>query len=129
MAQSQNTKVDYTDRATNLDGLTSGGNVMLGDVAFEYYNEKNVEDYIQIPWDEVDYVSASVIAKKTIPRFAIFVKDGRHFTFSTGDNKACLRAIREHVPAERLLRSPSFFQVVGAGAKGLWDNTVGRLGR
>ena len=102
--------------------------MILVDVALAYYNEKNFEYFIQIPWDEVDYVSASVIAKKTIPRFAIFVKDGRHFTFSTGDNKACLRAIREHVPAERLLRSPSFFQVVGACAKGLWNNTVGRLG-
>ncbi len=129
MAQSQNTEVYYTDRATSLDGLTSGGNVMLGDRAFEYYNEKNVEDYIQIPWDEVDHVSASVVAGKMIPRFAIFVKGGRHFSFSTGDNKACLRAIRKHVPAERLLRSPSFFQVVGAGAKGLWNGTIGRLGR
>ena len=49
--------------------------VMLGNKAFEFYNEKNPEDYIQIPWDEIDYVAASVLfGGKKIARFAIFIK-------------------------------------------------------
>ncbi len=131
MAQSQNTKVEYVDKASFLNGLTKAGQVMLGDKAFEFYNDRNPEDYIQIPWEEIDYVSAEVIGK-SIPRFAIFIKEATpegsqrrvwkaqgHFTFSTKDNKACLRAIREHVPADRLLRSPNFLDVAKHGVKSL----------
>ena len=57
MAQSQNSTVDLATPATCLMGLTSHGNVMVGNKAFEYYNERNPEDYIQIPWDEVDYIA------------------------------------------------------------------------
>ena len=61
MAQSQNSTVDLATPATCLMGLTSHGNVMVGNKAFEYYNERNPEDYIQIPWDEVDYIAAEVL--------------------------------------------------------------------
>lgn len=59
---------------------------MVGDKAFEFYNEKNKEDFIQIPWEEIDYISASVYFNKKIARFAIFTKNNGHFTFSTRDN-------------------------------------------
>ena len=114
MAQSQNSSVDLTIRATSFAGLGTYGNVLVGNAAFEFYNERNPEDYIQIPWDEVDYISAEVIGKR-ITRFAIFVKSGNHFSFSTRDNKACLRAVREYVPEDRMVRSPSFFGVIKAG--------------
>ena len=71
MAQSQNSSVDLTIRATSFAGLGTYGNVLVGNAAFEFYNERNPEDYIQIPWDEVDYISAEVIGKR-ITRFAIF---------------------------------------------------------
>lgn len=120
MAQSQNSSVEYTDVASSYNGLPTHGNVMLGNAAFEYYNEKNTEDYIQIPWEEIDYVAAEVLPGKRIPRFAIFTKDNGHYTFAAKDNKACLRAIREHVPAERLQRSPSFADVAKAGVKSIF---------
>lgn len=63
MAQSLNSKVDLTVKASCHNGLGSTGHVMVGDQAFEYYNVRNVEDYVQIPWDEVDYISASVLFK------------------------------------------------------------------
>ena len=66
MAQSQNTKVDFSIKATSLNGLTNYGDVMVGDKAFEFYNEKNKEDFIQIPWEEIDYISASVYFNKKI---------------------------------------------------------------
>ena len=67
MAQSQNTKVELTTPASSFSGLSSYGNVMVGDRAFEYYNEKNVEDYIQIPWDQIDHVAASVMYGNCVP--------------------------------------------------------------
>ncbi len=115
MAQSQNTKVDYNCKATSLQGLSTYGDVLVGDRAFEFYNEKNPQDYIQIPWDEVDHVSASVVFGKRVTRFAIFTRESGHFTFSTRDNKATLRAVREYVGAECMVRSASFIEVVGAG--------------
>ena len=119
MVQSQNTKVDYTERASSLSGLTTYGDVMVGNAAFEFYNERNPEDYIQIPWDQVDYVAAEVLPGKKIARFAIFTKENGHFSFSTRDNKATLRAMRAYIPEDRLQRSPSFADVMKAGAKSL----------
>lgn len=119
MAQSQNSKVDLTIKATSFQGLGTYGDVMVGNAAFEFYNEKNPEDYIQIPWSEIDYVAAEVLPGKKISRFAIFTKENGHFAFSTRDNKACLRAMRAYVSEDRLRRSPSFLDVVKAGAKSL----------
>lgn len=69
--------------------------VLVGDEAFEYYNDKNVNDYIQIPWSEVTEIMASVRFKgKWIPRFAVVTKNNGNFIFSTRDNKKTLRAVR-----------------------------------
>lgn len=119
MAQSQNSSVDLAIKATSFQGLTTYGDVMVGNAAFEFYNERNPEDYIQIPWDQVDYVAAEVLPGKKIARFAIFTKENGHFSFSTRDNKATLRAMRAYVPEDRLQRSPSFADVMKAGAKRL----------
>lgn len=119
MAQSQNSSVDLALKATSFQGLTTYGDVMVGNAAFEFYNEKNPEDYIQIPWDQVDYVAAEVLPGKKIARFAIFTKENGHFSFSTRDNKATLRAMRAYIPGDRLQRSPSFADVMKAGAKSL----------
>lgn len=119
MAQSQNSKVDLAIKATSFQGLTTYGDVMVGNAAFEFYNERNPEDYIQIPWDQVDYVAAEVLPGKKIARFAIFTRENGHFSFSTRDNKATLRAMRAYVPEDRLQRSPSFADVMKAGAKSL----------
>ena len=119
MAQSQNSSVDLAVKATSFQGLTTYGDVMVGNAAFEFYNERNPEDYIQIPWDQVDYVAAEVLPGKKIARFAIFTKENGHFSFSTRDNKATLRAMRAYVPEDRLQRSPSFADVMKAGAKSL----------
>ena len=124
MVQSQNTKVDYTERASSLSGVATYGDVMVGDRAFEFYNERNKEDFIQIPWDEVDYVAAEVLPGNKIVRFAIFTKENGHFDFSTRDNKATLRAMREHLPEDLLQRSPSLLDVLKAGVRSL-----SRLGR
>ena len=119
MAQSQNSSVDLAIKAPSFQGLTTYGDVMVGNAAFEFYNERNPEDYIQIPWDQVDYVAAEVLPGKKIARFAIFTKENGHFSFSTRDNKATLRAMRAYVPEDRLQRSPSFADVMKAGAKSL----------
>lgn len=121
MAQSLNTKVDITIQGTSYLGISDYGKVMIGDKAFEFYNDRNVEDYIQIPWEEVDYISASVMfGGKWISRFAIFTKQNGHFSFSTRDNKKTLRAINRYIESNRLVRSMTFFQVIKRGVKSLF---------
>ena len=48
MAQSLNTKVIYTTKANAFVGWIGNkhGDILVGDFAFEFYNEKNPEDYI-----------------------------------------------------------------------------------
>ncbi|MFR8980202.1 DUF956 family protein [Catenibacterium sp.] len=122
MAQSQNTKVDYSIKATSLNGLTNYGDVMVGDKAFEFYNEKNKEDFIQIPWEEIDYISASVYFNKKIARFAIFTKNNGHFTFSTRDNVKTLQVVGNHFPKEKMYRSPTFFTIIKRGLRYIFDS-------
>lgn len=127
MAQSLNTKVDLTIPATSFMTLASYGSMMLGDRALEFYNERNVEDYIQIPWDEIDHVAASVMfGGRSIPRFAVFTKSNGTYSFSTRDNKATLRLVRDHIGNENVVRSATFLGVVRAGLSGVWRRLTHR---
>ena len=121
MVQSLNKKVDLTIIATSYLGMANYGKVLVGDEAFEYYNDKNVNDYIQIPWSEVTKIMASVMFKgKWIPRFAVVTKNNGNFIFSTRDNKKTLRAVRNYVDPNNMVRSLSFFQVISRGLKSLF---------
>lgn len=112
MVSSQNKNIDLTIKAKHLQGFTSSGNVMVGDKAFEYYNEKNTRDFIQIPWTEVELVTAEVIFKRKIPRFAIHTKQNGDFIFTTVDNKKTLRAINKYIPGDRLRKSLSLIDYI-----------------
>ena len=60
---------------TSYMGLSDYGKIMIGDKGFEFFNDRDVRKYIQIPWEEVDVVIASVMFKgKWIPRFALRTK-------------------------------------------------------
>lgn len=121
MVQSLNTKVDFTIKATSHMGLTTYGNIMIGDRAFEFYNERKVSDYIQVPWEEIEYIAASLLFKgRKISRFVIVTKDSGKYTFSSRDNKALLRAVRQYVDPLKMVRSLSFFDVIKRGVKALF---------
>lgn len=122
MVQSLNTKVDLTIDATSYQGLNSYGKIMIGDKGFEYYNNRNVSDFIQIPWEEVDYVIASVMFKgKRIPRYAIQTKKSGTYTFSSKDPKKVLRAVNQYVKSDHMVRSLSFFDVVKRAVKSFFS--------
>lgn len=119
MVKSQNKKVDLSIKARCLNGFTSDGNIMIGDEAFEFYNEKNIDDFVQIPYKEISFVSASVIFGKKISRFAIHTKENGNFIFTTKDNKKTLRALNNYIDSNKLRRSLSFFEVIKRGFKNL----------
>ncbi|MDO5417510.1 MAG: DUF956 family protein [Lachnospiraceae bacterium] len=118
MVKSLNTKVDLVVNGSSFQGLNSYGKIMIGDKAFEYYNDRNVADFIQIPWEEVDYVIASVLFKgRYIPRYAIRTKRSGTFTFASKEPKKVLRAVNQYIPKERMVHSLSFFQVLTRAVK------------
>ncbi len=111
MVKSINTKVDLTVDATWFRGIASYGKVMIGDKAFEFYNERNIDDYVQIPWNEVTYVVADVhFHGRYIPRFEVRTKQNGNFIFATKNSKRTLRAIRNYIPADHLRRALSLWQ-------------------
>ncbi|WP_373897841.1 DUF956 family protein [Haloimpatiens sp. FM7315] len=113
MIQSLNTKVDFVTDATSFTGIANYGKIMIGDKGFEFYNSRDLNKYIQIPWIEVDYVIASVFLKgKWIPRYAVQTKKSGTYSFASKDAKKVLRVVRKYVDANRLVCSLSFLDVV-----------------
>ncbi|WP_300346480.1 DUF956 family protein [Clostridium sp.] len=121
MIQSLNTKVDLVVDATAFTGLADYGKIMIGDKGFEFYNSSNALKFIQIPWEEVDYVIASIIFKgKWIPRYAIKTKRNGTYSFASKEPKKVLRVVRNYVDSSRIVRSLSFWDVVKRGVKSLF---------
>lgn len=118
MVQSINTKVDMVVDATSYIGFTSYGKIMIGDKGFEFYDDRDANNYIQIPWKEVDYVIASVLFKGNwIPRYAIKTKANGTYTFSSKKPKVLLRAINKYVDSDHIVRSLDFLDVIKRGFK------------
>ncbi|MEH7110167.1 DUF956 family protein [Bacillus sp. JJ1764] len=118
MVQSINSKVDLVIDATSHMGIAEYGKIMIGDKGFEFFNSRDARKFIQIPWEEVDYVIASVMFKgKWIPRYAIQTKRNGTYTFSSKDPKKVLRVIRESVDPSRMVQSLSFFDVLKRGVR------------
>ncbi|MEE5987832.1 DUF956 family protein [Ligilactobacillus equi] len=113
MVQSLNTTRELTDKGTWYKNGPFYGHVMVGDCAFEFYNDTKLQDYIQIPWDEIAYVVADVyFGGKYIPRFEIRTKNNGTFRFSTRNSRATLKAIQAHIPRESLRKAPSVFYLL-----------------
>ena len=119
MAESMNKQVEFVCSATSFQGLHQYGKIMTGDKAFEFYDDRNVENYTQIPWEEITYIVADVaFGGKWLPRFEVQTKSAGNFRFSAGkDTKPLLRACREHVPADHLVRALSMTQKLSRGIK------------
>ncbi|WP_099974417.1 DUF956 family protein [Lactobacillus terrae] len=122
MVQSINTKSDLVINGTSHLGLSDYGKIMVGDKGFEFYSDRNINNYIQLPWDEVDIVIVSVLfGGKWIPRFALKTKTNGTYTFSAKDPKSVLRAIRVYIDPDKIVKSLGFFKVLSNGLKNLFS--------
>lgn len=118
MVQSINTKIDLTIDATSYLGVADYGKIMIGDKGFEFFNNRDARKFVQIPWEEVDYVIASVVFKgKWIPRYAIQTKKNGTYSFASKEPKKVLRAICEYVDPDHMVRSLGFFDVIKRGVR------------
>ena len=121
MAESLNTKVEYACKATSFKGIQEYGKIMVGDKSFEFYDDRNVENYVQIPWEEITYIVADVVlGGKWLPRFEVQTKRNGSFRFSAGkDTKPLLRACREHIPADHIVRALTAGQKLTRGIRSI----------
>ncbi|MBM7710716.1 DUF956 family protein [Enterococcus xiangfangensis] len=118
MVQSINTKIDLTIDATSYLGIADYGKIMIGDNGFEFFNNRDARKFVQIPWEEVDYVIASVVFKgKWIPRYAIQTKKNGTYSFASKEPKKVLRAIREYVDPNHMVQSLGFFDIIKRGVR------------
>ncbi len=124
MAKSLNSKIDLIIKATSYLKLGEYGKIMIGDKAFEFYNDHNINDFIQIPWQEINLIIASIMFKgKWIPRYAIQTKHNGTFSFSSRNPKKVLRVIHKYVDSNHMVRSLTFFQVLKRDLKFLLNKT------
>ena len=110
MAQSINTRVDVVVEATSYQGLTNYGKIMVGDKGFEFFNTRNVNDYIQIPWEEVDYVIASVMFKTERKSHVMRSRQRKTGTFSFS-SKEPKKVLACDQPVYTIRTSGAFFKL------------------
>lgn len=110
MAQSLNTKADLaTDGISYLGMGAKYGKLLVGDKAFEFFNDKNVQDFIQIPWPEVKEVYAQVSGTRIGRRFRVVTTVGT-FDFSSQDAGKILKIMRQYLGDDKVLRMPSLWK-------------------
>lgn len=112
MVQSINHRADFVTKGTSFQGFDEYGQIMVGDQGIEFYSDRNVQKFIQIPWSEVDVVLASVLFKgKWIPRIGIKTKKDGTFMFAAREPKKLLQAIGHYIPHDRMYRSWTIWDV------------------
>ena len=112
MAQSLNSTVELT--TTGVSYLGMGGKVgkfLLGNKGLEFYSDANVEDYIQIPWENIEKIGANVSRNKVSRRFEVFTDKGK-FLFASKDSGKILKVARQHIGNDKVVRMLTLVQVL-----------------
>ena len=120
MAQSINSRVELT--TSGVSYMTFGGKVgkfLLGDKGLEFYPDVNVEQYIQIPWDQIDAIGANVSGKKISRHFEIYTPKSR-FLFASKDSGKILKIARGYIGNEKVVQLPTLLQKFGSWLKNLF---------
>ena len=95
-------------KANSLSGMigNKNGDVLVGDKASEYYNSRNPEDYIQIPWEEIVRVRAQLFFKDTYIRgFFIDTKSAGSYNFVVKNAGKTLKTMRDFLGNEKIVRN------------------------
>ncbi|MBK8155651.1 MAG: DUF956 family protein [Streptococcus sp.] len=112
MAQSLNSTVELT--TTGVSYLGMGGKVgkfLLGNKGLEFYSNANVEDYIQIPWENIEKIGANVSRNKVSRHFEVFTDKGK-FLFASKDSGKILKVARQHIGNDKVVRMLTLVQII-----------------
>lgn len=115
MVQSMNKVVAFQTKGNSFYGGIGAkhGDILMGDVAFEFYNERNTMDYIQIPYSEIQKVRAQVyFGGRYIPSFYVDTHQYGAFKFVLKDAKSALKVFQMYLKPEQLVRSRTLWQKI-----------------
>ena len=120
MAQSLNKVVDLQTTGTSYLSIQGKvGKFLAGDQALEFYSDRNIEDYIQIPWSSVNQIGANVSGRKVSRHFEVLTDKGK-FLFASKDSGAILKIAREKIGNEKVVKLPTLVQIIGCKIKNLF---------
>ena len=112
MAQSLNYTVELTTTGVSYLGMGGkAGKFLLGNKGLEFYSNANVEDYIQIPWENIEKIGANVSRNKVSRHFEVFTDKGK-FLFASKDSGKILKVARQHIGNDKVVRMLTLVQVL-----------------
>ena len=120
MAQSLNKVVDIQTTGTSYLSISGKvGKFLVGDQALEFYADRNVEDYIQIPWSSIHQIGANVSGRKVSRHFEVFTDQG-NFLFASKDSGQILKIARKKLGNDKVVKLPTLLQIIGRKIKNLF---------
>lgn len=113
MAQSLNTRSDFATEAIAYLGFVEYGKIMVGDVAFEFFNDKNVEKNMQFPWTSIKKIEGDVSKNGKIGRqFIVVFHNNSRVRFSSKNAGTILKWARHYLGNDKIVRTASFMDTV-----------------
>ena len=103
----------------HFEVFTDRGKFLVGDQALEFYSDRNIEDYIQIPWTSINQIGANVSGRKISRHFEVFTDQGK-FLFASKDSGKILKIAREKIGNEKVVKLPTLLQIIGRKIKNLF---------
>lgn len=85
MAQSLNKTVEFHTTGVSYLGVGERLENPSRECRFEFYADANIEDYIQIPWQEIERIGANVSGRKISRHFEIYTRESK-FLFASKDS-------------------------------------------
>ena len=82
-----------------------------------------VEDYIQIPWQEIEQIGANVSGRKISRHFEIYTRESK-FLFASKDSGKILKIAREHLGNDKIVKLPTLIQTITAKIKIYLQNRI-----
>lgn len=106
MVQSLNTQADFYTKANVIQGLSQKhGQILIGNRAIEFYNFRNPNDFIQIPWKEIQQIRAHLYCQdRYIRGFSIDTKQGVSFNFVVTKAGKTLKMMRPYLEEHQIVR-------------------------
>ncbi len=112
MAQSLNTQVSLHAIGVYYTGIGNKvGKFLIGDTALEFYPDVNVEQFIQIPWENILQIGANVSGKSISRHFEIYTDSGK-FLFASKDSGRILKIAREKLGNDKVVKLPTLLQTI-----------------
>ena len=120
MAQSLNKVIDLQTTGTSYLSISGKvGKFLVGDQAFEFYPDVNVEQYSQISWSSFQQIGANVSGRKISRHFEVFTDQGK-FLFASKGSGAILKIAREKLGNDKVVKLPTLLQTIGQKLKNLF---------